>query len=355
MRILIADDSLPERNVVTQFLHQKGHDVAHADDGQEALEVLARERFDLVILDSIMPRMVGNEAVRQIRRQDKALGRYTPVLFVVGLDDSTAIVASLGLGADDYLTRPIQWDILEAKLRVFDRIASQHRALEQYRLASEDDKAFGRHVLDHLTRANQGFTEEVRHFTRPCDHLSGDLFAYARSADGTVFALLADAMGHGLAASLATVVLAQTFYTMVERNQSLDVIINEANATLRKVLPPGFFVAAAFVETRPPVRHVQVWNGGIPLVRLQSIQGVIKAFDSAHPALGVLPEAQFSAETDGYQSTAAGELLLATDGATEALADRLSEGSYLGFDEVVQRIMSVPTHDDATVAEVLLR
>src|SRR5690349_19618807 len=325
MRILIANDSLPERKVIAQFLHQRGHDVADADDGQEALDVLARGRFDLVILDRIMPRMVGNEAVRQIRRQDNELGRYTPVLFVSALDDSTEIVASLGLGADDYLTRPIHWDILEAKLRVFDRIASQHRALEQYRLASEDDKAFGRHVLGHLTRANQGFNEEVRHFTRACDHLSGDLFAYARSADGTVFALIADAMGHGLAASLATVVLAQTaytmvertqwldgiineanathrkvlppgfvvtaaslatvvlaqtFYTMVERNQWLDVIINEANATLRKVLPPGFFVAAAFVEMRPPVRHVQVWNGGIPLVRLQSMQGVIKTFDS---------------------------------------------------------------------------
>jgi DNA-binding response OmpR family regulator len=354
MRILIADDSLPERKVVAQFLHQMGHDVAQVDDGQEALEAILRERFDLVILDSIMPRMVGNEAVRRIREHDKELGRYTPVLFVSALDDSTEIVASLAFGADDYLTKPIQWDILEAKLRVFDRIASQHRALEQYRLATEDDKAFGRHMLDHLTRANQGFSEEVRHFSRPCDQLSGDLFAYARAPDGTIFALLADAMGHGLSASLATVVLAQMFYAMVERNESLAVIINEANATLKKVLPPGFFVAAAFVKARPTLRHVQVWNGGIPLVRLQSKQGVIKTFDSAHPALGVLSEAEFSAETDGYQSTVAGQLLLATDGATEALADRLSEGSYLGFDEVAQRIMSVPTHDDATVAEVPL-
>jgi DNA-binding response OmpR family regulator len=354
MRILIAADSLPERKVVAQFLHQKGHDVAQVDDGQEALEAIARERFDLVILHSIVPRMVCNEAVRQIRRQDKELGRYTPVLFVCALDDSTEILASLASGADDYLTKPIHWDILEAKLRVFDRIASQHRALDQYRFASEDDKASGRHVLDHLTRANQGFSEEVRRFSRPCDHLSGDLFAYARSADGTIFALLADAMGHGLTASLATVVLAQVFYTMVERNQSLAAIINEANATLRNVLPPGFFVAAAFVMTRPPVRHVQVWNGGIPLVRLQSMEGVIKTFDSAHPALGVLSEAQFSAQTDGYQFTAAGELLLATDGATEALADRFSEALYLGFDEVAQRITSVPTHDDATVAEVRL-
>jgi DNA-binding response OmpR family regulator len=354
MRILIADDLVLERELLVHFLISKGHDVAEAGDGQQAVDAVARERFDLVCLDNVMPLMVGNEAVRQIRKRDKQLGHYTPVLFISSLDDSSEIVASLAFGADDYLIKPINLDILEAKLRVFGRIAAQHRVLEQYRLASEDDKAFGRHVLDHLTRTSRGFSQEVRHFTRPHDQLGGDLFAAARAPDGTIHALLADAMGHGLAASLATVVLAQVFYAMVERNQPFVTIISEANAKLKMLLPAGFFVAAAFVRADLPPRRVQIWNGGIPIVRLHSRAGVLKNFPSAHPPLSVLAPLEFDAGTEEYQSAVPSQLLLATDGATEALEDELSGESNLKFDELIQLISDVPTHDDATVAALEL-
>src|SRR5829696_2774904 len=116
MRILVADDSVAERMLLCQFLLNKGHIVAQAGDGQEAVAAVMHQRFDLVLLDSIMPIMVGNEAVRHIRKRDAHTGRYTPVLFVSGLSDPTEVVASLAFGADDYLSKPIDLDILEAKL-----------------------------------------------------------------------------------------------------------------------------------------------------------------------------------------------------------------------------------------------
>jgi len=352
MRILVADDAVAERALLCQFLVNKGHIVEEVGDGQEAVTAVTRQRFDLVLLDSIMPVMVGNEAVRHIRKRDAHMGRYTPVLFVSGLNDPTEVVASLAFGADDYLSKPIDLDILEAKLRVFDRIASQHRALEQYRQASEGDKAFARHVLDHLTRANRAFSEEVRHFVRPHDQLSGDLFAAARAPDGTICALLADAMGHGLAASLTTVLLAQVFYTMAERNQPLSTIVSESNTKLKALLPPGFFVAAAFVRVEPLARCVQVWNGGIPLVRLIGSDRVLKDFPSAFMALGVLAPREFDSTIEEYHTQEPAELLLATDGVTEALGDQVAEDAWLSFDGITRQIGSGSAHDDATLASL---
>jgi len=350
MRILVADDSVEERNLLAGFLARRGHSVEWVEDGQGAVNAAAREAFDLVLMDSIMPNMVGNQAVRLIRKQDKQGGHYTPVIFVSSLDDPSEIVASLGFGADDYLIKPIDWDVLEAKLRVFARISSQHRALEKYRLAAEADKAFGRQVLEHLTRANRSFGDDVRHFSRPADQLSGDLFAYARASGGVTYALLADAMGHGLPPSLTAVLLADLFYAMAKRNQPLAVIAAEANSKLKALVPAGFFIAAAFVRMEPHIRRLQVWNGGIPLVRLLDRQRVLKAFPSTHPALAVLAPHEFDATVDEFVSPLPGELLLATDGLTEALGEALPDDAACGFDEIMGRLDGIEAQDDVSLA-----
>jgi len=75
MRNLVADDSAAERALLCQFLINKGHVVEQVTDGQEAVAAVTRQRFDLVLLDSIMPVMVGNEAVRYIRKRDAHMGR----------------------------------------------------------------------------------------------------------------------------------------------------------------------------------------------------------------------------------------------------------------------------------------
>ena len=102
MRILVVDDEPALRQAVKRALGFEGYDVTFATDGVEALEVLAAEPVDAVVLDVLMPRMDGLEVCRRLRRS----GDMTPVLMLTARSPVEARVEGLDAGADDYLPKP---------------------------------------------------------------------------------------------------------------------------------------------------------------------------------------------------------------------------------------------------------
>jgi diguanylate cyclase (GGDEF)-like protein/PAS domain S-box-containing protein len=122
MRILFAEDSRSSALPIIKFLQERGHEVVHVVDGQAALDAFPSALPDLVLLDVVMPVMDGIEATRRI----KALGsaRWVPVMLMTSLSSKEEIVAGLDAGADDYLTKPIVFEVLEARMRSMQRIAT---------------------------------------------------------------------------------------------------------------------------------------------------------------------------------------------------------------------------------------
>lgn len=113
MRILVVDDEPALRQAVKRALGFEGYDVTFATDGVEALEVLASEPVDAVVLDVLMPRMDGLEVCRRLRRS----GDMTPVLMLTARSPVEARVEGLDAGADDYLPKPFALQELLARLR----------------------------------------------------------------------------------------------------------------------------------------------------------------------------------------------------------------------------------------------
>lgn len=113
-KVLVADDSDVERTSAREALTAAGYDVVEAHDGQHALEVFARERPDLVMLDVVMPRLTGLEACRILKA--KTHSTYLPVIMVSTRNSVNARVEGLRTGADDYLGKP--YDIEELQARV---------------------------------------------------------------------------------------------------------------------------------------------------------------------------------------------------------------------------------------------
>ena len=113
MRILVVDDEPALRQAVKRALGFEGYDVTFATDGVEALEVLAAEPVDAVVLDVLMPRMDGLEVCRRLRRS----GDMTPVLMLTARSPVEARVEGLDAGADDYLPKPFALQELLARLR----------------------------------------------------------------------------------------------------------------------------------------------------------------------------------------------------------------------------------------------
>ncbi len=116
-RVLVVDDEPAVCRALERALRLESHDVVLAGDGEEALDALATEPVDAVILDVMMPRLDGLEVVRRMR----LAGDRTPVLMLTARDAIDNRVEGLDVGADDYLVKPFALRELQARLRALLR------------------------------------------------------------------------------------------------------------------------------------------------------------------------------------------------------------------------------------------
>ena len=112
--ILVVDDNKNNTTLLKKRLQKKGHSVATANNGIEALSKVKGNKFDLILLDIIMPNMNGYE-VLEFLKKDK---RYheIPIIMLSSMDDLTSIYRCIELGADDYVTKPFDKMILEVRI-----------------------------------------------------------------------------------------------------------------------------------------------------------------------------------------------------------------------------------------------
>ena len=117
-KILAADDDRIVRRIVAAKLSGLGYDVTQAEDGQEALRLL-EDGFvpDLLITDSLMPRMNGLELVRSIRSSPNAALAKLPVIMLTSRQGEHDVIEGLHTGLDDYVTKPFSPDELAARVR----------------------------------------------------------------------------------------------------------------------------------------------------------------------------------------------------------------------------------------------
>jgi DNA-binding response OmpR family regulator len=117
-RIIIADDDRIVRRIVVAKLSGLGYQVREAEDGQEALYLLeSGEVPDLLITDSLMPRMSGLELVRSIRNSSDGGLSSLPVIMLTSRQSERDVIEGLETGLDDYVTKPFSPDELVARVR----------------------------------------------------------------------------------------------------------------------------------------------------------------------------------------------------------------------------------------------
>src|SRR5688572_4840411 len=128
-RVLVVDDHEDNIELLRARLESRGYQVEDARDGQQALERVAASPPDLILLDVMMPRMDGFEVARRIK-SDRTLP-FIPIIMQTALDSTEHKVEGLDAGADDYITKPINFAELEARVKSMLRIKALQDALEE--------------------------------------------------------------------------------------------------------------------------------------------------------------------------------------------------------------------------------
>jgi sigma-B regulation protein RsbU (phosphoserine phosphatase) len=228
--ILIVDDEELNREGLGRRLQRHDYEVAAARSGREAIELLGGRRFDLVLLDIMMPGMNGLEVLKFLRRVDSLID--LPIIMVTAKGESEDIVEALELGANDYVTKPLDFPVVLARIRTqlaLRRAVAQVKELEgkldahnkELRAAAADLAAANdRHTRD-LEAAAQiqrallpAIPPEVpgARFAwafEPCSQLAGDYLNVFRLGDRHAGLCVLDVSGHGVAAALLSVAVSQ--------------------------------------------------------------------------------------------------------------------------------------------------
>jgi class 3 adenylate cyclase/CheY-like chemotaxis protein len=191
--ILAVDDNADNRELLTRYLERSGHEVVVASSGTEALARLADRPVDVMLLDLIMPGMDGNQVLRRLK-EDPAL-RSIPVIVISGRQDMDGIIECIEAGADDYLFKPFNPVLLQARIKAGlerkrwmdteEKVRKQLERNEKFIRAT-----FGRYVSDeivnNLLEEPEGLKlggdlrevtilmSDVREFSTICEQLEPD-------------------------------------------------------------------------------------------------------------------------------------------------------------------------------------
>ena len=114
-KILVVDDSRTALFMVTTILRKERYELVTASDGEQALEMAASERPDLILMDVIMPRKTGFEACRELKRREDT--KLIPVILVTTRGEGENVEAGFQSGCNDYVTKPINAQELLTKVR----------------------------------------------------------------------------------------------------------------------------------------------------------------------------------------------------------------------------------------------
>jgi two-component system nitrogen regulation response regulator NtrX len=136
-KILLIDDSRFEREVTTSFLEKAGYAVLSLQSAQHCIETIENEGPDLVILDIMMPEFDGMQALRQIRELWSQI--ELPVVMISGKADASDVIEALKRGANDFISKPFDFDIVKMRLQTQLTISGLSKKLVQNGLQPTPD------------------------------------------------------------------------------------------------------------------------------------------------------------------------------------------------------------------------
>lgn len=378
MKVLIVDDEQANRLILQAMLKKGNHEVIEACDGQEAIDLFDEHQPDLVLMDVMMPVLDGYEATRVIK--ERTVNDFIPVIFLTAITDEDALVKCIESGGDDFLTKPYNRTILQAKIAAMERIrllnhtvSVQNRELADYHKYIQREQEVAEKIFSKLMQQGENDLPMVNTFRESAATFNGDIFLVSRQPSGVVYLMVGDFTGHGLAAALGALPATQIFYAMCNKGFSIEEIISEINTRLKNLLPTGIFLAASLLQLDPNTSRASIWHGGLPeLIMINGKDNSLVKVASQHLPLGVVASDQIKGGPDYIELNNGDRFIIYSDGLIETFdanneiygQERLEEliSQQIGkcdnnvnliIDDLEEFRQGVDSHDDVTIVEFI--
>lgn len=340
-----------------RLLERAGYEVREASSGEEGLHKSAERAPDCILVDGRMPGMDGYQFCRNLRQDDRF--RNVPILMLTGADSSSAVVDGLEAGADDFVTKSSDLQVILARVRALlrvkayqDRIVEQsaelRRLYEEVREKSDKilalnqrlnkDLQFARRVQEGLLPQRRFDLEhaEIRSAYIPSETLSGDFYDYFAPDDDTVILFTADVSGHGLPSAILVSLLKSFLHSELDSTVSLELFLERLNEFLHETSLPSQFATALVFRLRDH-RLEYASAAHPPFVHLSAKTGRAQVHELPGHLLGAMPGMKFDSSV---LDVAAGDLLFTC---TDGLTDRRNEGGEFYSIERVATILEENT------------
>jgi serine phosphatase RsbU (regulator of sigma subunit) len=348
-RIVIIDDSANDLAVVRRTLERRGYEVTPAQSGEEGLQLAAQNPPDAIIVDYRMPVMDGFEVSRRIKADPQL--QTIPVLMLTGADTPQSIVDGLNAGADDYVTKGSDTEVVMARLHALLRVKDYQDRLRRMNHQMRRDLEIARRVQEALVPSGtfRSPQVEIRSAYIPSATLSGDFYDYF-TVDGSMYLFVADVSGHGLPAAILVSLLKSYIHTEADPDGSLAEFMTKLNDFLFSVsLPTQFATAQLFrVDSERNLVYANAAHPAFLLYKSDTRQ--VLTIEQPSHLLGAMPHMTFE---EHRLIVAPGDTLFVyTDGLTD---QRNAAGDFYSIDRVAKLLEQSSAADIGTVYDSIFR
>jgi sigma-B regulation protein RsbU (phosphoserine phosphatase) len=263
--ILIVDDTPTNLQVLVRTLQGSGHRILAARDGAMALEIAARAKPDLMLLDVMMPGMDGFEVCRVLKSQPET--RHTQVIFLSARGEVTDKVSGLELGAIDYITKPIQSE--EVLARVAVHLSRLHLERELRRSRDRLDKELAgaadmqRQLLPTTMPSHPAIS--FASFYQTSRHAGGDYYDVLPLYGDRIGVLVADVSGHGAPAAIIMAMIRAVVHSFPGVPDDPPKLLRYLNTHFDFLWESPMYATAIYAVIDPSARTMKLSSAGHPL------------------------------------------------------------------------------------------
>lgn len=319
--ILVVDDDELSRRMLARTLTSTGYDCAELASGLEAWRWIHEKLPSLLLLDLDMPDLNGAELLKRLRADPNPVVAQLPVIMLTGHAGEESEVLSLEAGADDFVTKPINGAILQARIDTQLRLGAMRRQLENQNQQLEAWRSNLERDLEAARLTQQSLIPqkplqlpgwEIATCFRPVIQVGGDIYGWLHMNDGRILFWIADAAGHGASAALLTTLTKLLFHHGSAEHGTPTEIMRAVHEDFRGIFGAHLFMTAMCVALEPATGRASVLGAGHPPLLVLRRNGEPELVWSNSPPLGLADPSQFVETT--VELAAGDGFVLYTDG-----------------------------------------